>query len=175
MVAERSDRLSSTRSSANSASPWRSSSASARARLRDGQDPAGGGEHVASAIKPGAHRLTIYPVGDDRMPVAFEATTSGWQTTAAEKTRTGIQSFTITRTSDPRTFGYELVDTKTSLLPADYSSVQLDLEPTASRSPRRARRSSPGAQGLAPWRTRRTHSSKRPETRITSLTPGPAG
>jgi len=37
--------------------------------------------------------LRIYPVDTDKMPVAFEATTSGWQITAAEKTRTGIQTF----------------------------------------------------------------------------------
>ena len=69
----------------------------------------------------------IYPVGTDKMPAAVQATADGWAITAAEKTRTGIENFTIMKTADPRQFGYKLVDTKTGLLQSDYGRVTLEL------------------------------------------------
>jgi len=57
----------------------------------------------------------IYPVGTDKMPAGVQATTTGWQITAAEKERTGIQEFSITGAANPRQFAFKLIDTQTSL------------------------------------------------------------
>lgn len=70
---------------------------------------------------------SIYPVGTDFMPVAFTPSTDGWRLTDAEKARTGLQAFAITRTADPREFHFKLVDAQAGLPQSDYSQTELEL------------------------------------------------
>ena len=91
----------------------------------DGIDPAAEGVELR-LFKPDGTR--VYPVGIDTMPIAFEASSTGWTITPAEKNRTGIQAFTITGTADPMQFGFKLVDTRSGLQASDYSNVQLKLD-----------------------------------------------
>lgn len=91
----------------------------------DGIDPAAEGVELR-LFKPDGTR--VYPVGIDTMPITFAPAANGWEITAGEKNRTGIQAFTITGTADPRQFGFKLVDTRSGLQASDYSNVRLKLD-----------------------------------------------
>jgi hypothetical protein len=94
-------------------------------------------DQSTDGINPGAQPVAlrlygpdgsrVYPVGTDKMPVGLEPTSTGWQITAAEKERTGIQEFTITGTSNPMQFAFKLLDTQTNLPESDYSQVSAEI------------------------------------------------
>lgn len=89
---------------------------------------------IDPATEPVALRLLVppgdrvYPAGTDFMPVTgFVPTAVGWTLSSAEKTRTGLQAFDITRTADPGRFTFNLVDTRTPLAAGNYGVVWVEL------------------------------------------------
>jgi hypothetical protein len=70
----------------------------------------------------------VYPSATDFMPVTgFVPTADGWSLSSAEKSRTGLQAFEITRTDEPGRFAFSLVDTQTPLAVRDYGLVWVEL------------------------------------------------
>jgi hypothetical protein len=77
-------------------------------------------------IVPGGDR--VYPAETGVMPVTgFVPTADGWTLSSAEKQRTGIQAFDITRTEEPDRFAFNFVDTRTDLAVRDYDVVSVEL------------------------------------------------
>lgn len=91
----------------------------------DGIDPATQPVSLRLLVPPGER---LYPSGTDFMPVTgFVPTADGWALSAAEKSRTGLQAFDITRTGEPGRFAFNVVDTQTPLAPRDYGLVWVEL------------------------------------------------
>ena len=95
-------------------------------------DPASNG--IDPATQPVALRLLVppgdrvYPEGTDFMPITgFVPTAEGWSISRAEKRRTGLESFNITRTPQPGRFAFDLVDRRTTLAVRNYGVVWVEL------------------------------------------------
>jgi hypothetical protein len=95
-------------------------------------DPASDG--IDPATQPVALRLLVppgdraYPEGTDFMPVIdFVPTVEGWSISRAEKRRTGLDAFTILRTSQPGRFTFHLLDRRTALADRSYDVVWVEL------------------------------------------------
>lgn len=91
----------------------------------DGIDPFTQPVALRVYVPPGER---VYPSGSDFMPVTgFVPTAGGWALSEAEKTRTGVQAFDISRTDEPGRFAFNFVDTRTPLAPRDYGLVWVEL------------------------------------------------
>ena len=90
-----------------------------------GIDPATQPVSLRLLVPPGAR---VYPSGTDFMPITgFVPTAGGWALSRAEKTRTGLQAFDITRTDQPGGYTFNIVDTQTPVAARDYSVVVVEL------------------------------------------------
>ena len=90
-----------------------------------GIDPATQPVSLRLLVPPG-HR--VYPSESDIMPITgFVPTADGWAISSAEKARTGLQAFDISRTEEPGRFAFNFVDTSTDLAVRDYDVVWVDL------------------------------------------------
>lgn len=110
----------------------RASGATEKVQAQGSFQLAGASDGINPATQPVSLRLStpggqFYPpVGGNLMPInGFDVTPTGWAISAAERQRTGLQSFVIDRTATGYTFS--LVDTRVALPTLDYSSVRIEL------------------------------------------------
>jgi hypothetical protein len=93
-----------------------------------------GSNGIDPATQPVALRLIVppgdrvYPGETAVMPVTgFVPTADGWALSSAEKERTGIQAFDISRTNEPGRYAFNFVDTRTDLAVRNYDVVRVEL------------------------------------------------